>query len=78
MKMILLQDEVLEYLINSVLRRTYAAGIQLEELTIAGELFSKLSTAQTVDFSKLGDAKLEVKDKGIALNLVPECSSPLE
>jgi hypothetical protein len=72
MKVMILTDETYQYF-QHVFASYTRAGIAPEETLIAADLFTRVQKAQSVDFSKLGNADIEkLGPGGVTLNLTPE------
>jgi len=68
-RIIVLPEEIYTYLLKHVFEQHLGRGISSSELQIAAETHHLLLKAQTVDYSKLGNAKLGIKPDGVELDL---------
>jgi len=72
MRVLILPEEIYQYLCGHVFEKHVQSGIPSDELPIAGAASAYLRKAQIVDFSKLGKAEIEkLGPGGVALNLKP-------
>jgi hypothetical protein len=72
-RIIVLPEEIYTYLLKHVFEQHLGRGISSSELQIAAETHHLLLKAQTVDYSKLGNAQIDqLKTNGVAIDLVPE------
>jgi hypothetical protein len=68
--LVVLPAELHEFLTEILYRRIIQKGIEPEELAACGEIWRRLKTAQTIDYSNLGEAEVEaLSGSGASINL---------
>jgi hypothetical protein len=67
-----LPDELHQYLTEHIFRRHIASGLQPEELIACTEIWKRLASAQSVDFSKLGEGVASITPDGLKLDIEPK------
>lgn len=71
-RIIIIPEGIYQYLLTHVFEKHVLAGIPSGELSYAADTHRILLNAQQVDFSKLGNAKLDITPSGIKLDLKPD------